>query len=77
LKLYEENRNGEGQILRFWEETGESGNCTVSLPKGSDFKRAFACNLRGEIIDKKGLLILNDTFQFIIQAYQPVSFILK
>jgi alpha-mannosidase len=77
VTAFGENRDGEGQILRFWEETGESGNCTVGLPRGSNFRRAFACNLRGEITDKKGVSISNDTFQFMIKAYQPVSFILK
>ena len=77
ITAFGENRDGKGQILRFWEETGESGNCTVGLPEGSNFKRAFACNLRGEITDSKGVSISNNNFQFMIKAYQPVSFILK
>ena len=77
ITAFGENRDGEGLILRFWEETGKSGTCTVNLPKGSNFKKAFACNLRGEIIDKKRIPISNDTFQFMIKAYQPVSYILK
>ncbi len=77
ITAYGKNRDGKGHILRFWEETGKSGQCKVSLPKGSDFKRAFACNLRGEIIDKEGILLSNSSFQFMIQAYQPITFILK
>ena len=77
ITAFGENRDGEGLILRFWEETGSSGTCIVNLPKGSNFKKAFSCNLRGEIIDKKGIPISNDTFQFMIEAYQPVSYILK
>ena len=77
ITAFGENRDGEGQILRFWEKTSDSGNCTVGLPKGSNFKRAFACNLRGEITDNKGVPISNNTFQFKIKANQPVSFILK
>ena len=77
ITAFGENRDGEGILLRLWEKVGENGNCTVGLPKGNNFKRAFACNLRGEITDNKGVPISNDTFQFRIKAYQPVSFILK
>jgi hypothetical protein len=77
ITAFGENRDGEGTILRLWEKTGKSGNCTVVLPNRSNFKRAFACNLRGKITDNIGVPISNDTFQFRIKAYQPVSFILK
>ena len=68
---------GEGKLLRLWEQAGNSGSCSVSLIKDSDYKKAYLCNLRGEIIDEKGIEISNNSFQFVFKAYQPLSFILK
>ena len=70
-------KEGEGKLLRLWEQAGNSGLCEVSLLKDSDHKKAYPCNLRGEIIDENGIEISNNLFQFIIKANQPVSFILK
>ncbi len=69
--------NKEGVLLRMWEQAGNSGSCEVFLLKGSNFNRAFQCNLRGEIIDDKGIAIKGDSFQFTIKANQPLSYILK
>ncbi len=68
---------GESKLLRLWEQAGNSGSCSISLIKDSDYKKAYLCNLRGEIIDEKGIEISNNSFQFVIKAYQPISFILK
>jgi len=77
ITAFGENRDGGGTTLRLWEKIGKKGQCKVTLPKGNDFKTVFPCNLRGEITNKKGVPISNDSFQFMIKAYQPVSFILK
>lgn len=77
VTAFGENREGDGKILRLWEQTGETGSCTITLSKGNTFKRAFACNLRGDISDGLGIPISNNTFQTTIKANQPVSFILK
>ena len=68
---------GDGKLLRLWEQAGNSGLCEISLVKDSNYKKAYRCNLRGEIIDENGIEISNNSFQFIIKAYKPVSFILK
>jgi len=67
----------DGALLRLWEQAGKDGICEVNLIKGSNFKRAYPCNLRGEITEKKGIEVSYNTFQFMISANQPVSFILK
>ena len=77
ITSYGKNRDGDGIILRFWEQVGKSELCIVTLPLGNDFKTAFSCNLRGEITDKNGIDISNNQFQFTINANQPASFILK
>jgi len=77
ITSYGKNRDGDGIILRFWEQVGKSKLCIVTLPFGNDFKTAFPCNLRGEISDEDGISISNNQFQFNINANQPATFILK
>jgi hypothetical protein len=67
----------ESTVLRLWEQAGKSGLCTINLAKNSGFKRAYPCDLRYNIIDSKGIDIVNDSFVYTINANQPVSFILK
>ena len=77
VTAFGKNRDGEGVLLRLWEQTGEGGACEVTLPISNNFKRAFACNLRGEVLDSIGLAITNNKFQINIKSSQPLSFILK
>ena len=42
------NPDGEGIILRFWEQAGQDGVCTVKLPEALRSHKARLCNLRGE-----------------------------
>ena len=67
----------DGMVLRFWEQAGTGGMCEVTLPKGSNFTRAYPCNLRNEATADKGIEISNHAFQFEIEANQPASFVLK
>jgi hypothetical protein len=64
-------------VLRLWEQAGKGGSCKVALPEGSSFTKAYPCNLRDGIIDDKGMVISNNSFQFKIRANQPVSLILR
>jgi len=75
LTAYKEE--GEGRLLRLWEQAGNSGTCALTLLGDSDYKKAYLCNLRGEIMDDNGIDIESNTFQFVFKAYQPISFILK
>jgi hypothetical protein len=67
----------EGMELRLWEQSGKEGNCTVKLSAGSDYERAYPSNLRGEIINKEGIQISDNSFKTAVKANQPLSFILK
>ncbi|TWF41624.1 glycosyl hydrolase family 38 [Chitinophaga polysaccharea] len=71
------NKTGAEAKIRFWEEAGRSGKCTVTLPGNASFKKAYLCNLRGELLDKNGIVISNSSFTFEIGANQPRTFILK
>ena len=67
----------DGMELRLWEQSGKNEDCTVNLPEGSDYEKAYPSNLRGQIISKEGILISNNSFKTGIKANQPLSFILK
>ena len=77
LTAFGENRDGEGTILRLWEQAGNGGICNIILSEGSGFKKANLCNLRGEIISNTEINILKNSFEIMIGANQPVSLILK
>jgi hypothetical protein len=66
-----------GTELRLWEQAGNSGICQIKILAGADFKNAYPCNLRGEIIEEKGIDIIHGTFEVLMEAYHPASFILK
>lgn len=69
------NTDGEGDVLRLWEQVGLGGECVVNLPVGS-YRTAQLCNLRGEPLDKP-FQINQDVLQLTLQPYMPVSVILK
>jgi len=69
------NRDGEGDLVRLWEQNGVNTKCKVFFPKESLYKLAQPCNLRG-ISMGKSLTISDHSFEVKLNAYQPVSFIL-
>jgi len=77
VTAYGQNRDGEGTILRLWEQAGNSGNCLVSLPEGSNYTMAYLCNLRGEIMDPEEIAITDSQFEIFINANQPATVIFK
>jgi alpha-mannosidase len=69
------NPDGEGTVLRVWEQGGNSGNITVTLPKGSNYTNATPVNLRGEATGKP-IAITGGELIFLLKAYGPASFVL-
>ncbi|NEW81554.1 MAG: hypothetical protein GZ094_04210 [Mariniphaga sp.] len=69
------NRDGEGDIIRLWEQNGKDTNCIVTFPKTSLYKFARPCNLRGETLGKV-IPVKANLFEVKLNAYQPVTFIL-
>ena len=76
LTAFGPNPDGEGILLRVWEQGGTSGKLEVSLPAGSKFTKALPVNLRGE---KRAnpLKITSGKLVFDLHAYAPSSFILN
>jgi hypothetical protein len=76
LTAFGPNPDGEGIVLRVWEQGGISGKFEVTLPAGNMFKMAQPVNLRGE---KSGepVQISDDKFSFDLHSYTPASYILR
>jgi alpha-mannosidase len=76
LSAFGPNPDGEGTVLRVWEQSGIKGNLEITLPTGSNFTTAIPVTLRGEQSGKP-VRISNDKLSFNLPSYTPVSFILK
>ena len=70
------NPDGEGTVLRFWEQGGVAGPLAVTLPAGAAFATATPVDLRGRAIGKP-VLLKEGRLTFDLGAYAPASFILK
>jgi len=68
------NPDGEGTLLRVWDQSGESGKLVVDLPAG--YKLAVPVNLRGERTGKS-IDVKDGRLSLELHAYAPVSFILN
>ena len=77
ITAFKPNPEGDGMLLRLWEQAGNEGICRIHLASGGHFRKAYPCNLRNAITDERGISITDDSFQVPIKAHQPASFILK
>jgi alpha-mannosidase len=69
------NPDGEGIILRLWEQTGQSGMCTVTLPAGWIVDSVIPVDLRGRI-KGNAIKVNRATFRVELKAYAPASFLI-
>jgi alpha-mannosidase len=76
VTAFGENPDGDGTILRLWEQAGNSGECTVNFPEGTNVKSVYPVNLRGE---KQGdpIEVKNGKFSFNLNKYAPASFLME
>lgn len=65
-----------GTLLRLWEQSGTSGNLTITLPSELNAKTATPVNLRGQ---KTGnaIPVSSNKFEYALNGFAPVSFILE
>src|SRR5690606_28729869 len=49
ITAFGKNPDGDGTVLRLWEQAGVSGNLKITLPKGMEVLRAIPVDLRGEV----------------------------
>jgi alpha-mannosidase len=76
LTSFGKNGDADGAILRVWEQSGEAGEVTITLPAGSKFTTARPLNLRGEKAGEP-VRIFNGSIVLNLGAYAPASFILE
>jgi alpha-mannosidase len=70
------NPDGNGSLMRLWEQCGTSGNLIVRFPEGSKFIKATPVNLRGEI-EGKPIPVSARKLNLFLKAYSPSSYILE
>ncbi|RBL90107.1 glycoside hydrolase family 38 N-terminal domain-containing protein [Chitinophaga flava] len=75
VTAFAENPDGTGTVLRLWEQAGNSGKCTITLPPHHPFKTACYCDLRGTPLGKP--FAVNEKMEVNISAYAPLSILLK
>ena len=76
VTAFGQNPDGEGTVLRVWEQAGIAGELTVQLPSGSRFHSATPVSLRGEKTGRP-IQVVERRLTFRLKAYSPASFILK
>jgi hypothetical protein len=76
VTAFGQNPDGEGTILRLWEQTGTSGRLTVSLPASAKFTTATPVNLRG-LKAGEPILVSGGALTLHLHAYAPASFLLQ
>jgi hypothetical protein len=69
------NPDGQGTLLRVWEDAGQSGPLTVTLPKQMEAGSVQPIDLRGRPLGRP-LPVANNNFTFELGAFQPASFVM-
>jgi len=69
------NPDGDGTILRLWEQSGISANCKVKLPEELKAKAVQPIDLRGTLTGEM-IGLKNGEFTFNLLKYAPASFLL-
>jgi hypothetical protein len=69
------NPDGEGTLLRVWEQAGVAGRLTVRLPRGMNVATATPVNLRGEKIGGR-IDVRSNKLEFELGAYAPASIVI-
>jgi len=71
-----QNPDGEGTLLRLWDQSGKSGSVEVKLPSGALYHEAQPVNLRGEPTGEP-ITIKNGLIKFDLGRYSFVSLVLR
>jgi len=75
VSCFGSNPEGQGLLLRLWEEAGDSGACEVRLPAGLNPKVAQPVDLRGRPLGEP-LPVNAGRFTAILARFAPASFVL-
>ena len=72
---YGPNPDGEGTLLRLWEQAGQSGQCQVWLPAGCEATLAQPVNLRGQP-EGDPVPVRYHGLTIVVKPQSPSSFVL-
>ena len=70
------NPDGEGTVLRLWEQAGQDGLCRIRLPDGLHAATAQPCDLRGRP-QGEPIPVRAGELQVRLGHFAPASMILK
>jgi hypothetical protein len=76
LTAFGPNPDGDGTLLRIWEQAGKAGPCCVRLPRSFRNATALPCNLRGQT-EGKPLPVRDGQLTLSLAPFAPASVILK
>ncbi len=75
VTAFGENPDGEGLVLRLWEQAGKGGECTVTLPLDIKIQTVHPCDLRGRPFGKP-IDVNNGSFDVQLKHNAPASFLI-
>ncbi len=70
------NPDGEGLLLRLWEQAGSNEACRVTLPAGLRPGRVRFCDLRGRPTGRE-VMVRDGRFELQVRPYAPISLLLE
>lgn len=76
LTAFGPNPDGQGTLLRVWEDAGQSGPLTITLPEQMQASTAQPIDLRGRP-EGQSLQVIDDKFTFELGAFKPASFVMQ
>ena len=76
LTAFGPNPDGQGTLLRVWEDAGQFGPLTITLPKQMQAGTAQPIDLRGRLVGPS-LQVVDDKFTFELGAFKPASFVMQ
>jgi alpha-mannosidase len=76
LTAFGPNPDGDGTLLRIWEDAGQSGSLTVTLTEGFQVDRVQPIDLRGRPLGEV-IAVTNGKFTCRLGKYEPKSFLIS
>lgn len=78
VTAFGQNPDGEGTLLRLWEQAGQSGMCKVRLPAGLGLPATNVqpVNLRGQA-EGAPIPVKGRVFETAVRPYAPASFLIQ
>jgi alpha-mannosidase len=76
LTAFGPNPDGQGTLLRVWEDAGQSGPLTIALPRQMRVRDVQPIDLRGRPVGQP-LPAVDGGFTFELRAFQPASFLMQ